>query len=339
MAGRSGKRRPDFGGPAERLCPVLPRQAPYPPLHRVHELTSEDAMYDPTIGRWISEDPEGFQAGDTDLYRYVHNEPTRYTDPSGMDAPNPYMLPQRPGEYEQWLRGRGIGTFYYTIPLGQGRTTTLEIYHFRIHDNDLRAFYESVAVVRIAVEQILSDIGTNTHPPVTDVWWQRHSEFDSLSPRTRTVLEHVFGNGWPLTNAQMAQIRSVFVRVRDGMDTQRLPFYALMYNRRTGPITYVQAETTMGSSRPIGLRPVFFEHSTWNQAGTILHELTHFFAQTNDDGGYFDGFGGHVRPAYRDGMYGEYPPTNILLNNADTYAIFAFEYGYINRRFNREPER
>jgi pimeloyl-ACP methyl ester carboxylesterase len=40
-------------------------------------------MYDPTIGRWTSEDPVGFSAGDADLYRYVGNNPTNETDPSG----------------------------------------------------------------------------------------------------------------------------------------------------------------------------------------------------------------------------------------------------------------
>ena len=32
--------------------------------------------YDPAIGRFVSQDPKGFAAGDTNLYRYVGNEPT-----------------------------------------------------------------------------------------------------------------------------------------------------------------------------------------------------------------------------------------------------------------------
>ncbi|MDV3349818.1 RHS repeat-associated core domain-containing protein [Leptothoe sp. LEGE 181152] len=39
--------------------------------------------YDPAVGRFISEDPLGFDAGDANLYRYVFNSPTNYTDPSG----------------------------------------------------------------------------------------------------------------------------------------------------------------------------------------------------------------------------------------------------------------
>jgi RHS repeat-associated protein len=42
--------------------------------------------YDPGVGRFISEDPIGFGAGDTNLYRYVNNSPTNFTDPSGEIA-------------------------------------------------------------------------------------------------------------------------------------------------------------------------------------------------------------------------------------------------------------
>jgi RHS repeat-associated protein len=40
--------------------------------------------YDAAVGRWISEDPLGFAAGDANVGRYVGNEVTRATDPSGL---------------------------------------------------------------------------------------------------------------------------------------------------------------------------------------------------------------------------------------------------------------
>ena len=40
--------------------------------------------YDPKQGRFISQDPIGFAGGDTNLYRYVGNDVTNASDPSGL---------------------------------------------------------------------------------------------------------------------------------------------------------------------------------------------------------------------------------------------------------------
>ncbi|NEZ56031.1 RHS repeat protein [Adonisia turfae] len=48
--------------------------------------------YDPAVGRFLSEDPLGFNAGDANLYRYVFNSPTNYTDPSGEAAFAPLIF-------------------------------------------------------------------------------------------------------------------------------------------------------------------------------------------------------------------------------------------------------
>ena len=48
--------------------------------------------YDPTIGRFISEDPIAFDGGDANLLRYVGNGPTNFTDPSGLQAPTSITL-------------------------------------------------------------------------------------------------------------------------------------------------------------------------------------------------------------------------------------------------------
>lgn len=42
-------------------------------------------MLIPTIGRWLEEDPLGFEAGDANFYRYVGNNPTNAVDPHGTD--------------------------------------------------------------------------------------------------------------------------------------------------------------------------------------------------------------------------------------------------------------
>jgi len=57
------------------------------------ELDSETGLYfyraryyDPRLGRFTSEDPLSFAAGDPNLYRYVGNSPLAFTDPSGQLA-------------------------------------------------------------------------------------------------------------------------------------------------------------------------------------------------------------------------------------------------------------
>jgi RHS repeat-associated protein len=55
--------------------------------------------YDAGVGRWLSEDPIGFDAGDANLYRYVGNSPTMHTDPTGEIPP---LI----------LIGIGVGAFF-----------------------------------------------------------------------------------------------------------------------------------------------------------------------------------------------------------------------------------
>jgi RHS repeat-associated protein len=40
--------------------------------------------YDPGAQRWTSRDPLEYTSGDANLYRYVHNDPTNFTDPTGL---------------------------------------------------------------------------------------------------------------------------------------------------------------------------------------------------------------------------------------------------------------
>ena len=66
--------------------------------------------YDPGVGRWISEDPIGFAAGDPNLYRYVGNSVADSVDPDGL-AKNRLPDPDK----GKWIHGTpGNGVFVYT---------------------------------------------------------------------------------------------------------------------------------------------------------------------------------------------------------------------------------
>jgi len=50
--------------------------------------------YDPVIGRFISEDPIGFEGGDVNLYAYVGNNPMNFVDPEGLEkSDSGYEIP------------------------------------------------------------------------------------------------------------------------------------------------------------------------------------------------------------------------------------------------------
>jgi RHS repeat-associated protein len=78
-----------FGNIVAQLNPLLVN----PILFASREFDAETGLYynrarylDPTTGRWTTQDPLGFAAGDANLYRYVGNRPTLATDPSGNIA-------------------------------------------------------------------------------------------------------------------------------------------------------------------------------------------------------------------------------------------------------------
>lgn len=54
-------------------------------------LTNLHRWYDPNLGRWMSPDPIGFAAGDSNLYRYVSNRSTSFLDPTGNSKSGPIV--------------------------------------------------------------------------------------------------------------------------------------------------------------------------------------------------------------------------------------------------------
>ena len=64
-------------------------------------------VYSPSLGRWLSNDPLGFEAGDQNWYRAIGNNPGNGLDPSGLDwllgglfGQNTNHLPYRPDPFK-----------------------------------------------------------------------------------------------------------------------------------------------------------------------------------------------------------------------------------------------
>jgi RHS repeat-associated protein len=66
--------------------------------------------YDPGVGRFIGEDPIGFEAQDANLFRYANNSPINFTDPTGASA---IAIPTGGGLI---IIGIGIGVIILTNP-------------------------------------------------------------------------------------------------------------------------------------------------------------------------------------------------------------------------------
>jgi hypothetical protein len=58
-------------------------------------------MYDPTTAQWTTEDPIEFDAEDPNLRRYVGNDPTNSTDPSGLQSRSDLQVLKdaKPGDF------------------------------------------------------------------------------------------------------------------------------------------------------------------------------------------------------------------------------------------------
>ncbi|GIW97144.1 MAG: hypothetical protein KatS3mg111_0477 [Pirellulaceae bacterium] len=81
--------------------------------------------YSPTLGRWLSQDPISFAAGDVNLYRYVGNGPTTKTDPSGLEDWIPPELRAYPGQVAQFWKG-----YFWDGPVNVVTGTASAVYNY-----------------------------------------------------------------------------------------------------------------------------------------------------------------------------------------------------------------
>jgi RHS repeat-associated protein len=81
--------------------------------------------YDPSVGRFISEDPIGFAGGDVNLYAYVQNDPVNFVDPNGLQSISinplgpPMVLPSEPVTLSprQWEEMKSFLNYFNPMPL------------------------------------------------------------------------------------------------------------------------------------------------------------------------------------------------------------------------------
>ncbi|REJ69682.1 MAG: hypothetical protein DWQ31_03500 [Planctomycetota bacterium] len=123
--------------------------------------------YDPVTGRWASEDPIGFAAGDANSYRYVGNGPTNGVDPTGLEEPT--------GDPIAFLDGgtpllTGLSS-YDSAPKGPLNTDVLELLPLVEHAVDPSGLEPPA---RISVAFPSRDWFAQNDPKYQHRWFRRH---------------------------------------------------------------------------------------------------------------------------------------------------------------------
>ena len=180
--------------------------------------------YDGTTGRWVSQDPLGFDAGDSNLYRYVNNKPTGATDPSGLDelvienggiGRRIYWKVTRPFEWSRPFQSREVDK----IPIGymQNKNDIGPIDSFVRIDKDFGGF-------NINVDE-LSRLIAGTQGSAPTLWGSKKTlaEMSTTADREyeirNMIWQHMFNKRWALEKAQEnAEKKAIedYLRTRHG---------------------------------------------------------------------------------------------------------------------------
>ena len=133
--------------------------------------------YDPKTGRWLSEDPIGFEARDPNLYRYVGNSPGMGVDPDGLEEDEPSfwdfdgrLFESEPSYFEQHGGApgdrRGVGQVLDEhAQRGCGSLTSGDgdaLGHMNLHQSAAKSDFAAAAWNELAVilDEIMWEVAT-----------------------------------------------------------------------------------------------------------------------------------------------------------------------------------
>ena len=138
--------------------------------------------YDPETGRFVSQDPKSFAAGDPNLYRYVTNDPLNAVDPTGWQQLQNQATPilQRTTAIES---GGVNSTFTVTNP-SDGPTVIIQLVTFIGPNGKREQYYEVIGFIPAGGTQIVYDGSQSTVQQIT-VTESGGFSFGSNPPPTR----------------------------------------------------------------------------------------------------------------------------------------------------------
>ncbi len=270
--------------------------------------------YDASVGRWLSEDPVGFDSG-VNLYRYVLNAPMNCLDPRG------------------------------TVTIVASCCSSKQI------ENLLDTFLAAERAARTAaaeLRQVLKELNAKASGPrgIGLDWPEAYQFSNPRLGEVRRALDRWFATpvGEPTpggyrrvgvidwdalhkvveTAESIAKVFDVRVRVNCESSCSE----GLIAYRSESVWSYLKGDTDV-----IHLCPAFFDKSSKERSGRLLHEISHIYASTADYG--YLGARGSQRYApqyWKPGVWGQeveaFLESRDLAQNADTYEGF-FESLYL----------
>lgn len=232
-------------------------------------------MYDPRIGRFLEEDPTGFEAGDSDLYRYASNEPTDKTDPSGLQD-----QPQQAGPI---VVGGAHQNQRIEDPLGRSDLPSLYRRPF-----PARVFFDSPATTNREGElrkELLAAIQDAAHRVdralyVLEYYWPEvQARF-----RDNVEVNHAFAENQ--RQYYLTQLRNVYRQLTDPRSVLHFDIHGDPSGDHRGDVNFFWRYRT-GSN--INIYPLFFQQQDGTlrtdrqRARTVVHEFGRFFPEISDD--------------------------------------------------------
>jgi RHS repeat-associated protein len=215
--------------------------------------------YDPAVGRWLSEDPIGFAAGDTNLARYVGNGPTNARDASGLDEVKPTPIGSNNGLPSLVVIDDNDGTFVNGDPVAVG-----VIYE---DDPELRVWRNGHSATYLEVQEMASSLNSRED---WDAWFAGKDSIQSELEGDDSV--GFLGWLWIMFSGEFSRANDLSRQIRD--------------------MRIRQAWKTPGNGYDImaladEMRPMRNPTLDWNLSKESMKQLTELYIQWLASGGDF----------------------------------------------------
>jgi hypothetical protein len=249
------------------------------------------------------------------------------TDPSGLDSAaaqaDSYSFvdfPVHSGRYgessrlrRQWEQGRTQFTTKRLNATVGDETASVRASFGWFREADADDVMAYLGAIRCAITRILEDF--RGYDPTNR---GRPSE-------TEAKFNRWFGNGQQLNRRQFEKVWDVYTEVKNGIDTGTTTFYD-----KSDSVSYYGYTNLFFLSthyRTIALGRDYFDGSRAEKIGTLIHEMTHLYAGTDDYGYYTEDSLDAANPVrYTLRRRSVTPNADQLVNNADSYAGLLVQY-------------